>query len=123
VALFVVPNRRGVWAHLERTPFGQGQPYSQGQLTLLLQRHLFAVERSDQALFCPPFPWRPLLACAAGWDRAGRRIAPALSGVVLVEARKAVLGALPAPGLVAAGLAAERRVLPQAVGREPPQDR
>jgi SAM-dependent methyltransferase len=121
LALFVVPNRRGIWAHVEGTPFGHGQPYSQGQLSRLLGRHLFAVERCDRALFCPPFPWRPLLAGAAGWDRAGRRIAPALSGVVLVEARKAMLGALPAAGLVAAGLAAERRVLPHAVGRKAPR--
>lgn len=103
LALFVVPNRRGIWAHLETTPFGQGQPYSEGQLSRLLRRHLFAVERCDHALFCPPFPWRPLLAGAAAWDRAGRRIAPALSGVVLVEARKSAFGAVPAGAAAVTG--------------------
>lgn len=96
LALFVVPNRRGIWAHVETTPFGQGQPYSQGQLGRLLARHLFAVERCDRALFCPPFPWRPLLAGAAAWDRAGRSLAPAFAGVLLVEARKSAFGAVPA---------------------------
>src|ERR1043165_9769834 len=33
--ILVVPNRRGLCAHVERTPLGQGQPYSQPQLTRL----------------------------------------------------------------------------------------
>lgn len=111
LALFVVPNRRGIWAHLEHTPFGHGQPYSQGQLTRLLARHLFAVERCEAALFCPPFPWRPLLAAAAEWERVGRWLAPAaLAGVILVEARKSICGALPvelAPARAARASAAE----------------
>ena len=34
--LVVVPNRTGLWAYLETTPFGHGQPYSFGQLGRLL---------------------------------------------------------------------------------------
>lgn len=30
--IIVVPNRRGVWAQMEHTPFGSGRPYSRGQL-------------------------------------------------------------------------------------------
>src|SRR5262245_5412832 len=30
--ILVVPNRRGVWARLDNTPFGQGRPYSRRQL-------------------------------------------------------------------------------------------
>jgi SAM-dependent methyltransferase len=120
VVLFVVPNRRGLWAHLEGTPFGHGQPYSQGQMSRLLGRHLFAVERCDSALFCPPFPWAPLLAGAAGWDRAGRRVAPAFAGVVLVEARKSMLGALPAGAALGGRAATSRQLLPEtARGRSP----
>ena len=33
--LVVAPNRRGIWARLERTPLGWGQPYSTGQLSRL----------------------------------------------------------------------------------------
>ncbi len=35
-ALFIVPNRRGVWARFDRTPFGHGRPYSPPQLERLL---------------------------------------------------------------------------------------
>src|SRR5919197_3330392 len=33
--LIVVPNRRGVWARLDTTPFGHGRPYSRRQFTIL----------------------------------------------------------------------------------------
>ena len=39
--LLVVPNRRGVWARLDTTPFGHGRPYSRGQLERLLTDALF----------------------------------------------------------------------------------
>src|SRR5499427_6627168 len=35
--LVVVPNRRGVWARLDTTPFGHGRPYSRSQITHLLR--------------------------------------------------------------------------------------
>ena len=34
--LVVAPNRTGMWAYVEQTPFGHGQPYSFGQLGRLL---------------------------------------------------------------------------------------
>ena len=103
--LVAAPNRRGLWAHAEHTPFGHGQPYSTGQVTRLLARHLFQVERRDFALFAPPFA--PFLRAAPGWERLGRALCPArYAGLSIVEARKDLLAAAPA-GAVAVG----RRVL------------
>jgi SAM-dependent methyltransferase len=31
--VIVVPNRRGMWARFEHTPFGTGRPFSRGQIT------------------------------------------------------------------------------------------
>lgn len=102
--LVVAPNRRGFWAHAEHTPFGHGQPYSTGQVTRLLQRHLFHVERRDFALFVPPYA--PFLRWGAGWERLGRAAWPARhAGLSIVEARKDLLAASPA------GAVAVRRVL------------
>jgi alpha-ketoglutarate-dependent 2,4-dichlorophenoxyacetate dioxygenase len=39
--LLIVPNRRGIWARLDSTPFGHGRPYSRGQLERLLGDALF----------------------------------------------------------------------------------
>lgn len=94
--IVVVPNRRGLWAHVERTPFGQGQPYSTGQLRRLLKRHLFAIERQESALFIPPFGLRALMRGSGLWERAGRAVATRFAGLVMIEASKAVWSAVPA---------------------------
>jgi SAM-dependent methyltransferase len=93
--LVVAPNRVGVWAHVESTPFGHGQPYSQGQIGRLLQASLFSVERRATALYVPPTNLRLVLRGAPLWERAGRRLAPRLAGVTITEAVKDVYAALP----------------------------
>jgi len=93
--IVVAPNRLGLWAHLESTPFGHGHPYSPGQLAHLLERHMFRVERRDASLFIPPFPWRPLLKGAGIWERAGHALCPRFGGVTLVEAAKDMFAGVP----------------------------
>ncbi len=93
--LVVVPNRLGLWAHRETTPFGHGQPYSAGQLEALLRRQMFRVERRDGALFIPPFRNRLLLRGAGAWERLGQAVAPRFAGLTLVEAQKDMFAGLP----------------------------
>jgi SAM-dependent methyltransferase len=94
--IVVAPNRVGLWAHLERTPFGHGQPYSRGQLERLLARQLFRAERRDAALFLPPYGLRHLRRAAGPLERAGRFLCPRLAGVVILEAEKDLFAGLPA---------------------------
>jgi SAM-dependent methyltransferase len=94
--LVVVPNRTGWWAYAERTPFGQGRPFSADQLARLLEATLFRVLRRDGALYLPPFAWRPLLRTAGAWERIGRRLGPRPAGVVIIEAAKDMYAAIPA---------------------------
>jgi SAM-dependent methyltransferase len=91
----LVPNRRGLWCWSERTPFGHGQPYSVGQLERTLRRHLLEPVAARNALFLPPVQSGLLLRFAIPVERLGLRLAPQLSGVVLVEAEKQVF--IPAP--------------------------
>src|ERR1700730_1528029 len=63
--LVIAPNRSGMWAHLESTPFGHGPPYSFGQIGRLLASSLYRVERRDTALYLPPTQWRLILRGAA----------------------------------------------------------
>jgi SAM-dependent methyltransferase len=93
--LIVVPNRSGLWAYLEATPFGHGQPYSFSQLGRLLAASLFRVERRDAALYLPPSTWRLVLRSGLLLDRTGRRLLPALAGVTITEAVKDVYAAMP----------------------------
>lgn len=86
--LIVVPNRRGVWARLEHSPFAYGRPFSRGQLTHLLRDTLFTPVRWSEALHFGPFKGKSPLGSAKLWERLGERFWPAFSGVLIVEATK-----------------------------------
>ncbi len=91
--LVVAPNRRGIWAFLERTPFGQGHTYSQRQLSLLLRENMFTPLRSAGALYVPPVRSRMMQATARAWERMGDPWLERFSGVVVVEAGKQIYAA------------------------------
>jgi SAM-dependent methyltransferase len=88
--LIVAPNRRGIWARLDRTPFGSGRPYTMSQLSQLLRDEQFTPVGSDAALFIPPATSRVMLRSAPAWERIGRRWFPTFAGVLLVEATKQI---------------------------------
>ncbi|EGP55178.1 hypothetical protein Agau_L100201 [Agrobacterium tumefaciens F2] len=93
--VIVVPNRRGVWARMEHTPFGSGRPYSRGQLTALLRETNFTPGASAEALFFPPTTSRPVLKFRRYLELTGRRLWPLFSGVIVVEAQKRLYQGLP----------------------------
>ena len=94
--LAVVPNRRGIWARIDSTPFGQGQPYTPGQLSRLLREEGFTPERTAAALFVPPTRSRMMLRSAVAWEKIGERWFTTFAGVAMVEATKQIY-AKPAP--------------------------
>jgi SAM-dependent methyltransferase len=86
--VIVVPNRRGLWARFEHTPFGTGRPFSRGQLTDLLRDTNFTPGKWSEALHFPPARRRSLLRFSQTLERFGRRLWPIFSGVIVVEAQK-----------------------------------
>src|SRR5438128_3056362 len=52
--LVVVPNRRGVWARMDTTPFGHGRPYSRAQINFLLRETWFTPIGWREALYVQP---------------------------------------------------------------------
>lgn len=93
-AMFIVPNRAGLWSRSETTPFGFGRPYTTGQLETQLRSFGFSVERYAAALYQPPSGRRFWLKTGRMWERAGQSIPISLAGgVLMVEASKHV----PAP--------------------------
>lgn len=90
-AIFIVPNRAGLWARRDVTPFGHGRPYSLGQLEGILRHHRFEPEQATAALYAPPSHRRFWLQTAQFWERLGRRFEPRLlAGALLAEASKQV---------------------------------
>ncbi|SLN55295.1 hypothetical protein PEL8287_02960 [Roseovarius litorisediminis] len=90
-ALFVVPNRAGLWSRSDQTPFGHGRPYSQGQLESQLKLHNFLPERHRTTLYQPPSERRFWRKTAGMWERFGVKLSMfAAGGVLMVEATKRV---------------------------------
>ncbi|TDE36629.1 methyltransferase domain-containing protein [Antarcticimicrobium sediminis] len=90
-ALFIVPNRAGLWSRSDRTPFGYGRPYTLGQLEVQLKQHQFLPERYRAALYQPPSARRFWLRSGPLLERMGRRLPTVLvGGVLMVEVSKRV---------------------------------
>lgn len=92
--LIMVPNRTGLWARSEVTPFGLGRSYTPSQLETQARGAGLIPERSSAALYIPPSDRRFWLRTAQMWENAGMRISRVLvAGVIVVEFAKQV----PAP--------------------------
>lgn len=98
-AIFIVPNRAGLWARRDATPFGVGRPYSFGQLESILRKQRFQPERHAAALYSPPSHRRFWLQTSHVLERVGRRFEPQfMAGALLVEASKQVYARPPESG-------------------------
>lgn len=86
--ILIVPNRSGIWARMDNTPFGHGAPYSMGQIRQFLKEQMFVPERAERALFFPPASSRLLLATSGAFEKIGHELFNAFGGVNIVEATK-----------------------------------
>lgn len=100
-AIFVVPNRTGLWARRDATPFGFGRPYTLPQLEAQAKHAGFTIERHVTALYTPPSSKRAWLKASAWLERTGARLPfVAAGGVILLEVSKQTY-APSRPGLAA----------------------
>jgi SAM-dependent methyltransferase len=86
--LMILPNRRGLWAHSDRTPFGTGRPFSAFQIRDALRDHGFLVEQVGRALHFPPTSNRFVLRMADTLEKYGELLCPGFGGLLLIEASK-----------------------------------
>jgi len=105
--IIAAAHRRGLWSTLDTSPFAAGRPFSKRQLTQLLEEATFSVIRSSGALYFPPVNSRFLLRAARSWERAGARVWPGLSGVLMIEASKELVA--PVGKVVTDGVRVQRR--------------
>ena len=88
--IVVVPSRRGIWARADGTPFGQGLPYSKGQLRELLNRAILSPIFWGEALYLPPLTKNYIIRSAPAIERLGAALSFPFAGVHVVEAIKQV---------------------------------
>ena len=83
-ALFILPNRSGLWARQDGTPFALGRPYSRSQIDMQLNEHGFSPLAHTAALFFPPRDNPSWLRWAMTLERLGRRLTQGHAGGVLI---------------------------------------
>lgn len=93
--LAIVPNRRGLWARVDSSPFGYGRPFSRGQLVQLLRESLFSPIGWGEALHMMPLKRRRWRRVSSAWEQVGSRLWPAFAGVIVVEATKQLYQGIP----------------------------
>lgn len=93
--VIVVPNRRGLWARFEITPFGSGRPFSKGQLMKLLRDANFTPGPWNEALLFPPSNRRAVMKATQWLETLGHRLAVPFAGALVVEAQKRMYQGLP----------------------------
>ncbi len=88
--LIIVPNRRGLWARADWSPFGHGAPFSVSQITNALRQNMFVHERTEEALFMPPYKSTMLMKSAGMIEYWGQTFLPFAAGVHMIEASKQI---------------------------------
>ena len=91
--ILAVTARHGLWANAETTPFGQGRPFSRRQLERLVREADLEPVGWTRALYAPPLS--SLHRLSEAFEQVGARLAPPLAGVILMEASKQSLAAIP----------------------------
>ena len=88
--LIIVPNRRGIWARIDHTPFGHGRPYTIGQVSKLLRDTMFQPLESVAGLFLPPTRSKVVLASARAIEKIGGQWFKTVGGLLFIEAQKEI---------------------------------
>ncbi len=87
--MLILPNRSGLWARRDGTPFALGRPYSLGQVETLCKEHGFEVDDHSAALFFPPHDRTSWLRWAMVMEGLGQKLSRYhAGGVLLVEATR-----------------------------------
>ncbi len=115
--MVVVPNRTGLWARGDHSPFGQGAPYSLSQLSHNLRQNKFVIERSEEALFMPPISNTLILRGAGLFEQWGRKIMPFGAGVHIIEASKQLYAPVDKGRGSAVAVSGQGRLMPKPVAR------
>jgi SAM-dependent methyltransferase len=119
--IVAVPNRSGLWARLDRTPFGHGRPYSRIQLGELLRNALFSPVYWTEAVYIPPFQHKTLLHAASLAEKIGEAVSLPWGGVLIVEAIKLLYLPVGARRIAAGATvpSASPVLVPEAAGASP----
>ena len=114
--IVAVASRRGLWAGSEATPFGYGRPFTRGQLEEVIRRAGLEPAAWSRCLYVPPLPF--LAPYAEAFEQVGSRVAPPVSGLILLEAVKQTFAVKPKGARAPAFSRGRLQPAPTGVARE-----
>lgn len=118
--ILAVAARRGLWAGSEATPFGYGRPFSRRQVEEAVRRAGLEPAAWSRCLYAPPLQF--LAPYAEAFEQVGSRVAPPLSGLILLEAIKQTFAVKPKGARAPAFAPGVLRPATQSVARAPQAD-
>ena len=77
-----------MWSRSDNTPFGQGKPFSSGQLETQLRLHGFLPEKHFSALYMLPSKKRNLQRFSPFLEKMGQKLPFLVGGLIMLEASK-----------------------------------
>ena len=86
----IVPNRSGFWARGEKTPFGEGRPYSLNQIYKLLVQTGFSVINAEHCLYTPPSANKLSLSIAPHYEWLGHKLNLPFGGLIYTRCKKEI---------------------------------
>ena len=89
-AILIAPSRRGVWARVDGTPFGQGQPYLQVAVARTDPRNLVLAGLLGRGALRAAVQSRFFVNSAPALERVGSALGLPFAGVHIIEAIKQV---------------------------------
>ncbi|ABM44627.1 hypothetical protein X471_00901 [Bartonella bacilliformis str. Heidi Mejia] len=88
--IVIVPNRCGLWARNDRTPFGYGQPYSRQQIVRLFEETNFIVRSVQEIVHYMPFSGRVSRLFSLFYEPLARYLFPYFGGLLMCQVQKRV---------------------------------
>ena len=86
--ILIIPNAFSLWAINENNPFGKCRPFSQYQITRLLNSHGFEEIKIHYCLFHPPYHNKFILRNFQTIEYLGNKVFYKIGGVMIIEATK-----------------------------------
>ncbi|WP_236823886.1 MULTISPECIES: class I SAM-dependent methyltransferase [unclassified Bartonella] len=88
--IIIVPNRCGLWARNDHTPFGYGEPYSRQQVVRLFQETNFIIESIQEVLHYIPSSSYVSRLFSFFYESLASHIFPYFGGLLMCSAQKRV---------------------------------
>lgn len=118
--IVLATNRRGLWTRFEHTPFGNGRPFSRGQLSRLLRQARLTPSNWETCLNFPPIRIAWMQRLYPLTERVARRAWPVFCGAHLIMATKRLYQGVPASSRMAQRVAVPQ-LAPQGARIQSPQ--